>query len=390
MSAPRVRGWCPGAHRPMASGDGLVVRVRPPQGQVTGIQARGLADLAQRFGNGLIDLTNRANLQLRGVSEEAHAPLLEGLAELGLLDADAEAEGRRNIVVDPFRGAGPGDVQEQIASTLAERLRAAEFSPLPAKFGCVVDAGARRRLARVSGDIRIEASANRLIVRADGCAAGREAQDAEDAADTALALARWFVASGGVGPDGRGRMTRHLRAGATLPASLAGNMAPNPPAPPQRPGTAAGGLLVAAAFGQLSPSDLIRLADTGAPVLRATPWRMVFLPGLVDPDALTETEGLLTDPTDPLLRVDACTGAPGCPQASVETRALARSLAPHLPEDATLHVSGCAKGCAHPTPADLTLVGRDGRFDLVRGGTPWDEPIRRGIAPRQAADIISG
>ena len=29
MSAPQVKGWCPGAHRPMMSGDGLVVRIRP-------------------------------------------------------------------------------------------------------------------------------------------------------------------------------------------------------------------------------------------------------------------------------------------------------------------------------------------------------------------------
>jgi precorrin-3B synthase len=50
MSEPAIRGWCPGAHRPMASGDGLVVRVRPPLGELTPAQAEGLADLADRFG----------------------------------------------------------------------------------------------------------------------------------------------------------------------------------------------------------------------------------------------------------------------------------------------------------------------------------------------------
>ena len=47
-----------------------------------------------------------------------------------------------------------------------------------------------------------------------------------------------------------------------------------------------------------------------------------------------------------MLRVIACTGAPGCLQAHAATRPLARALAPKLTE--TLHVSGCAKGCAHP------------------------------------------
>src|SRR5690606_30500176 len=59
-----------------------------------------------------------------------------------------------------------------------------------------------RQLAEVSGDIRIEAAKDRLIVRADGYGTGREAQGPRDAAALAFDLARWFIASGGVGPDG--------------------------------------------------------------------------------------------------------------------------------------------------------------------------------------------
>ncbi|MEO1579176.1 MAG: cobalamin biosynthesis protein CobG, partial [Pseudomonadota bacterium] len=79
MSAPMVKGWCPGAHRPMMSGDGLLVRVRPHDGRVDAQTAHGLADLAERFGNGILDLTSRANLQIRGVREDHHAPLLSEL-----------------------------------------------------------------------------------------------------------------------------------------------------------------------------------------------------------------------------------------------------------------------------------------------------------------------
>ena len=179
MRAPAIRGWCPGAHRPMASADGLVVRVRPPLGELTPTQARGLADLSRRLGNGFVEVTNRANLQLRGVSAKSHAPLMEILGTLDLLDPDAASEGRRNIVVDPFRAVGPDDVQTQLARALTERLRSAEFSALPSKFGFVVDAGPRRRLSEVSGDIRIEASIGCLIVRPDGCPTGREASDAK-------------------------------------------------------------------------------------------------------------------------------------------------------------------------------------------------------------------
>lgn len=394
MSAPVVRGWCPGAYRPMASGDGLIVRIRPPQGELTPEQAIGLADLSEVFGHGAVELTNRANLQVRGVDEEAHDALCGALASLGLLDtsagSDARIEQRRNIIMNPLRAFEAENVHARTASALAQGLIEPEFASLPSKFGFVIDAGLKRHLADVSGDIRIETGADGLVVRPDGHATGRGASDAAGAARLALDLARWFIASGGVGRDGRGRMARHLASGATLPPSLAGDVRPNQADTPPVPGGISGGILVAVAFGHLAANGLRQLAATGAPVMRITPWRMLFLPKPSDPNRLPGIEGLITGPADPLLRVTACIGAPGCSQASVETRATARSLAAHLPAGATLHVSGCAKGCAHPAPSDLTLVGRDGTFDLVRGGTPWDAPRQRDVDPRQVAEMAEG
>ena len=93
MNAVAIKGWCPGALRPMRSGDGLVVRVRPRAGRLDATQANCIAELAERYGNGLIDLTSRANFQIRGVSDEGHAPLIEELARLRLLDPDPEFGG---------------------------------------------------------------------------------------------------------------------------------------------------------------------------------------------------------------------------------------------------------------------------------------------------------
>jgi sulfite reductase beta subunit-like hemoprotein len=72
----------------------------------------------------------------------------------------------------------------------------------------------------------------------------------------------------------------------------------------------------------------------------------------------------------------------------VETRALARRLAPLVPEGAVLHLSGCAKGCAHPKPASLTLTGREGAFDLIVGGRPDAPPRLRGLAPETIPEIL--
>ena len=120
MSAASVKGWCPGALRPMQSGDGLVVRVRPFGGRLDAAQTAGLAHLAERHGNGLIDVTSRANLQIRGVSESSHRLLLDGLAQLTLLDPDADTESRRNILVTPFWR--DGDETQALAAELEEAL----------------------------------------------------------------------------------------------------------------------------------------------------------------------------------------------------------------------------------------------------------------------------
>ena len=76
---PKVYGWCPGALRPMMSGDGLVVRIRAPLGRLSAEQARGVADLSAIHGNGLLDLSARANLQMRGIRQDGHEALLSGL-----------------------------------------------------------------------------------------------------------------------------------------------------------------------------------------------------------------------------------------------------------------------------------------------------------------------
>jgi precorrin-3B synthase len=212
------------------------------------------------------------------------------------------------------------------------------------------------------------------MVRADGASEGRVVSKGQ-AIDMALLLVEWFVASVGV-RDGRGRMAAHLAGGARLPDALSGRAKPAPAATAPNPGVHASGALVGLAFGQMQSETLSFLAGL-APGLRLTPWRMMLVEGLCE---MPQYEGLVTRADDPLLRVVACTGAPGCPEAQAETRAFAAALALHLAPDTCLHVSGCAKGCAHPGPSDVTLVGTSDGFDLVRDGTPRDVPAQRGLS----------
>lgn len=356
------KGWCPGAHRPMRSGDGLILRVRPRLARLTAVQMLGLCDAASRYGSGIIELTSRANVQIRGVAETGFAPLLAALDNLGLIDADGEAEARRNVVVAPFWL--PGDATEVIAAALVAQL--GTLPPLPAKFGFSVDAGARPVLGGVSADVRIERGVSGgLIVRADGAATGRPVSDPVGAA---LSLARWFVENGGAAA---GRMARL--------GGPEGSEAPAPGRAAAEPGATSLGPLLGAPFGQVEAAALAALVeDSGAIAVRVTPWRSVLLEG----GRTVLAPGFVNDAGNRLMRVDACPGAPSCPAASVETRAMARAVADmaaagHL--GGRLHVSGCAKGCARAAPAAWVLVGRDGRYDLVLDGRAGDAPVATGL-----------
>ena len=371
-NAPIIQGWCPGALRPMQSGDGLVVRIRPIGGCLSQAQAAGIADLSARHGNGLIDLSARANVQLRGVTEASHQILIAGLADLGLLDATPQAETARNIIVTPYWGEGDGT--QDLAAALMQALAVPDAPLLPGKFGYGVDTGATPVLRAISADIRIERAGGGFLVWADGAATGAVVPSIEAAIAAVQALTAWFLQSDGI-TKGRGRMAALIARGAVLPAPFQAAAIPtaNPHTP--APGLLPAGAMVGFDFGQMQAQTLAALAQLGP--LRVTPWRMLLLEGAT---TLPEIPGLITRPNDPMLRVIACTGAPGCLQAHQPTRDLARRLAPHMP-DGTLHISGCTKGCAHPGAAQTTLVATPQGFDLIRNGSAADTPAQRGLSP---------
>jgi precorrin-3B synthase len=368
-----VKGWCPGALRPMETGDGLIVRVRPRCGAFTLDQARALAGFAVRFGNGHLDLTRRANLQLRGVRDRALAELQNALDAVGLLDPDPETEAVRNVMVAPLAGIDPAEAFDvrPIARELEERC----VRGLPPKFGMLVDGGGTVSIAGERADIALCAVGTRVALGIDTPSGTRwlGIVGQEEAAPAAIALAQAFLESGA-----RGRM-RHL-------ASVEVPVQPQPleraPAGSRRAvGLLPGAAGVAAPFGQLEAEQLHGLVglaeEAGATSLRLSPWRTLYIeagePGPVLDGA--RALGLIVHADDPLLRVDACPGKPCCRSSSVETRSYARRLAERGLQG-TLHVSGCAKGCARSAPADLVLVGEEGRFGMVHNGTTRDRPER--------------
>lgn len=338
-----VKGWCPGALRPMESGDGLIVRVRPWCGALSIAQASGLADAAERFGNGHIDLTRRANLQLRGVSEGTLDGLQAALEALGLLDGSADAEAVRNVMVGPLAGAATRALAKELTEAIVTDRR---LWALPGKFGWLVDdADSATILDRLS-DIALCWMRGGIAVRRNGQWLGVTTRD--KAVDAAVSLAL---------------------GGAPVLAAL-----DIVPVVRSRP------LGIAAPFGRLEALQMRQLMDlavaAGAHDVRLSPWRALHFD--VPVDGATAL-GLIVDADNPLLRIEACPGAPACRSSTVDTRGIARLLATR-PFAGTVHVSGCAKGCARSAPAELVLVGTDGRFGVVHNGTTRS-PIERIVTP---------
>lgn len=370
MSAPIVKGWCPGGLRPMLSGDGLLVRVKPLIGRLTQTQAAGVAYLAEQCGNGLIDLSARATLTIRGVTDQTYDRLITGLKELNLIDPTPEAEARRNCIVTPYWENGDGTAE--LAERLTKALQEQEDLRLPGKFGFSIDTGSFPVLRAVSADIRIERDTNgMLLCRPDGADTGAHVTP-DSLVQTAISLAEWFVTTGG-----RTRMAAHLADGAVLPSAFTVmKVASYRKIPQPVPHVSSAGVLVGFAFGQLQAVTLGALA-THSP-LRLTPWRMLLLEGQTQAPALND---IITSQNDPLLRVAACTGAPGCSQALLPTRHLAHALAPYVLQGQSLHISGCSKGCAHPNAASVTLVAQESGFALVRNGNACAASYERTFSP---------
>jgi precorrin-3B synthase len=150
-------------------------------------------------------------------------------------------------------------------------------------------------------------------------------------------------------------------------------------------------------FGRIEADALYALADISERYgdLRTTPWRALLLIGVATADAGrladdVEALGLIADATDLRLNIFACVGAPSCMSATVDARGDAARLAGAIlaTRDDTLHVSGCSKSCAHGGSAPLTLVGRDGRYDLIRNGSAADRPSLTGLTMGQVEALL--
>lgn len=383
------RGACPSIAAPMQTGDGLLVRLRPVAPALTADDLLALADLARAHGNGLIEITARGNLQLRGLADASVPHLAAGLAAAGIVPQTGVA-----IEVPPFAGIDTSEIADAtpVADALRQAISEASFTLAP-KLAIVVDGGGTLCLADMTADLRLDA------VLADGGMAwrlsvGGDRQRAKPVAllpqhrvlDGAMAV---IAALAAIGPAARGRdldVAALVQMLGVTPMQAVPVPLSTHPLGAHRIGheTVLG---LAPAYGQMHADRLAALVEglsaCGAVEFRLAPHRSLLVRGLSDTTlaaarVCADRQGFWNTDNSPGRSISICAGAAGCASASFDTRAAADALVAEagtlLDGSIDMHISGCPKGCAHPAAAAVTFCGTAVGVGLILGGRASDAP----------------
>jgi precorrin-3B synthase len=398
----RRRGACPGLSAPMATGDGLLVRFSPI-GTILLDAFGALCKAANGYGNGIVEVTARGNIQVRGLNAVSARAFADAVAAL-----DIAAEDGIPVLCSPFAGL---DLEEMIdTSTVAADIRntlarSSLTSHLSPKVSVTLDGGGAYRLD-VASDIRL-----RALTVEDGSSFTIDVAGHElgliTTQDAVVTISHLFGVVARYGREARARnivselgievfrtaissflipIRPRESGGPALNSLPRGNEQSLIGAFPLRDGLLACG--IALPFGHADAASLQRLTDAagvaGAHGFRTAPDRTLLAIGL-QPEtsrsfvAAAKELGFIVDAHDPRRHVVACAGAPICGSGHIAARKMAPAIAaaakPYLEGPFKIHVSGCAKGCAHPAAAALTIVGTEAGCALVGNGSARDTPF---------------
>jgi precorrin-3B synthase len=402
VNAPHRRGACPGLSAPMTTGDGLLVRFLPTDAIALDAFV-ALCAAAREHGNGTIEITARGSLQVRGLSVRSAPAFARAVAALDIAAADGVS-----VITDPLSDDPDVLVDTTgLAAMLRRAIADAELALAP-KISVLIDGGGRLHLDALAVDIRLRAigsrEAPRFHISLGGNGAGAStlgSVSSRKAAEIVLLLLG-VIASHGAAARAADIVRRC--GSESFYAAVADELERAPALPPRPPAEVIGrhrlrdgsiALGIALAFGHAHADVLARLAHFaaahGARSVRLAPGRALLLLGLTHGNAAVlaaeaERQGFIVRADDPRRRVIACPGKPACASGWIAARDLAAELGQKLPPaGGTIHISGCAKGCAHPGPAALTVVGSERGCGIIEHGSPHAMPCRH----VDCADIIS-
>lgn len=422
--------WVGVFYRPVTPGK-FMMRLRVPNGIISGEQMRVLGEIVQRYGDdGNADITTRQNLQLRGIRIEDIPDIFQRLKSVGMTSVQSGMDNVRNITGSPMAGLDADElidtrelvqkVQDMITNCGQGNY---QFTNLPRKFNIAIEGGRDNSVHAEINDIAFvpaykegELGFNVVVggfFSAKRCEAAipmnvwvRPNQEVVDLCRGILEVYRdnglranrqksrlmWLIDEWGI-EEFRTRVANHLGyALATAAEKDAIDWEKRDHLgvfPQKQEGLSYIGLCVP--VGRLFADDmfdLARIAEVyGSGELRLTVEQNVIIPNIAAENMATLlTEPLLAkftpNPTPLQRALVSCTGAQFCNFALIETKNKAVDLISQLdaelniPRGVRMHWTGCPNSCGQPQVADIGLMGtkarKDGKtvegVDLYMGG----------------------
>ena len=395
--------------------DSYMCRMRIPGGILQGWQLSGIADLADRSAGGFVDVTTRANLQLREIPADQAMEVLYGLRELDVVCLGSGGDNIRNCTASPLSGIDSTELIETIP--LAKRmhhyiLNHREMYGLPRKFNIAFDGGGRISALDDTNDIGFHAVEVPEDKASDDLAAGVYFQltlggitghkdfarptgvllQPAECVEVAGAIVRVFVKNGdrtdrkkarlkyvlddwgfekfvAAVEDELGRKLRRVDDSKLAIPAAEDRTAHIGFQPQKQPGRQYVGVVLP--VGRIT-SDQARglgeIAQTyGNGELRFTVWQNVLIPNIADGDVddvkrELDLLGLGYEASSFRAGLVACTGSAGCKFAASDTKdnamAIARALESkfQLDQPINIHLTGCHHSCAQHYIGDIGLL----------------------------------
>ena len=350
-----IKGWCPSYTKPAYAEDGFFLRISPDKGYLSLKKTILICNLSIRFGNGLIDLTNRGRLQIRGIKEENINKVILILKQNRVIQKN-----NNNIIITPFW-------EKKDKNILFYQLLKSIFSELPLlpdKFLFAVDLGQNPVLSSLPADIRLENDVyGHVIIRADGHLMGKNVTP-DNLFENIIALSRYFSDNS----SKEIRRMSHLILKKPLPREWC-QYRPAASKFPSMDYIAKLGKYYGTKYGRIKSKDFKKLLKSSNPKrIRFTPFKsFIFEKGL---DIINNNFSNTME--NPFSKVYACPGKGFCSSSTINTHEIADKIRQLTNKE--VHVSGCIKGCAFSKNSEITLVGNKGLIDVVYNGKSNDKP----------------
>jgi ferredoxin-nitrite reductase len=389
--------------------DAFMARLRIPGGVLKTYQLRELVRIAQELTTGYVQITTRANLQLRLIQPKDAPEVLRRVQSVGLHTRGAGADNIRNLTMNPTAGIDPVeliDVQPYLQELAHTIINDRSFYDLPRKFNIAYDGGGFIGAVEDTNDIGAKAVriGNEVLFRiALGGATGHKsfARDLgvvvlpAELNKVVVAIVRVFIERG-CRTDRKKARLKHLLETMSLhdylddvekKLSTRLRRAPFSPsemrwASQELPHSHVGdfpqkqrGLNYVGAtcpVGQITPKQMLRLAELAdsyaSGEIRLTVWQSLIIPNV--PDAFVQTleralekAGFSTRQSNLASGVVACTGNSYCKYAQSNTKGHALELIKYLEkrlqldQPVNIHLTGCPNSCAQHYIGDIGCLG---------------------------------